>query len=210
MFDYAQRLQLALGDIARRSVLKVVAGVVLAVAVGFLIAALWSWLAYGLGWGATLASLAVGGGFAVIGCVILLVASKPKHTMPTGDDLRREVGARVSLATDAAVGRAQSEALRVADMAENKVHSLMDRVGFRSKDTANRAERAVHGFVRKRAGDVGLDSENVADARERVTRASESNAGSMAKLIGAFAIGITLAAKMQERRRSDDDIDDFL
>ena len=90
------------------------------------------------------------------------------------------------------------------------MHSLMDRVGFRSKDTANRAERAVHGFVRKRAEDVGLDSEKVADARERVTRASESNAGSMAKLIGAFAIGITLAAKLQERRRSDDDIDDFL
>lgn len=210
MFDYAQRLQLALGDIARRSVLKVVAGVVLAVAVGFLIAALWSWLAYGLGWGATLASLAVGGGFALIGIIILLVASKPKHTMPTGEDLRREVEARVSLATDAAVGRAQSEALRVADMAENKVHSLMDRVGFRSKDTANRAERAVHGFVRKRTENVGLDSEKVADAHKRVTRASESNAGSMAKLIGAFAIGITLAAKLQERRRSDDDFDDFL
>jgi hypothetical protein len=210
MLDYAQRLQLALGDIARRSVLKVVAGVVLAVAVGFLIAALWSWLASGLGWGATLASLAVGGGFALIGIIILLVASKPKHTMPTGDDLRREVGVRVSLATDAAVGRAQSEALRVADMAENKVHSQMDRVGFRSKDTANRAERAVHGFVRKRAEDVGLDSENAADARERVMRASESNAGSMAKLIGAFAIGVTLAAKLQERRRSDEDIDDFL
>ena len=74
MFDYAQRLQLALGDVVRRSALKVIAGVVLAVAIGFLLAALWSWLAHGLGWGATMASLAIGGGFVVIGAIILMVA----------------------------------------------------------------------------------------------------------------------------------------
>lgn len=67
MFDYAQRLQLALGDTARRSAIKLVAGLFLLVGLGFLIAALWSWLAIGLGLGATYASLIVGGSFSLVG-----------------------------------------------------------------------------------------------------------------------------------------------
>lgn len=216
MFDYTRRLQLALGDVARRSALKIVAGVVLAVGAGFLLAALWSWLAYGLGWGATLASLVIGGGFALIGVVILIVASKPRHEMPTSDDLRREVEARVSLAADAAVDRVQAEALRVADMAENKVQSLIDQAGYRANKLASDTERRAQGFVRDTARSVGLTGDNLDAARkhagkaaDRASQAANSDAGIMAKLIGAFAIGVALAAKLRERRkpkpRSDED-----
>ena len=51
MFDYVNRLQLAAKDSARRTVMKVVAGLILAIGAGFLIAALWSYLAINLGWG---------------------------------------------------------------------------------------------------------------------------------------------------------------
>lgn len=208
MFDYAQRLQLALGDSARRTGLKAAAGGALLVAAGFLIAALWSWLARDLGWGATLASLSVGGLFLVIGVIILMTASRPRHVMPTTDDLKREVEARISLATDAAVNRARAEAARVADMAENKVQSLMDTAEFRANKLAADAERRVHGFVRDTAQGVGLTTDNLRAAREgakdagaAVSRAASSNPGSMAKLIGAFAVGVTLAARLREGRR---------
>lgn len=204
---------------ARRSAMKVVAGVVLAAAVGFLVAALWSWLANELDWGPTLASLAVGGGFALIGIIILIMSSRPRHEMPTGDDLRKEVEARVTLAADAAVNRVQGEALRMADMAENKVHALMDQAGFRANRLASETERRAQGFVRDAAQTVGLTSGNLRAARDgagqatdKLSDAANSNAGSMAKLIGAFAIGVTVAAKLKESRqpRYDFDEDDFL
>lgn len=44
MFDYVNKLQLALGDKARRTGLKIGAGVVVLIGAGFLTAALWSWL----------------------------------------------------------------------------------------------------------------------------------------------------------------------
>lgn len=213
MFDYVQRLQLALSDTARRTAMKVVAGVVLAVGAGFLLAALWSWLAYRLGWGATLASLAIGGGFVVIALILLAAASKPRHEMPTSDDLKREVEARVNLVADAAADRARQEAGRVMDMAGNKVTSLMDQASYRANKFANDAERRVYSTARETAEKVGLTPENVEAAKrtfastaETTTRAANSNAGSMAKLIGAFAIGIALANRLRGDRDDDDDL----
>lgn len=213
MFDYVQRLQLALSDTARRTAMKVVAGVVLAVGAGFLLAALWSWLAYGLGWGATLASLAIGGAFVVIALILLAAASKPRHEMPTSDDLKREVEARVNLVADAAADRARQEAGRMMDMAGNKVTSLMDQASYRANKFASDAERRVYSTARETAEKVGLTPENVEAAKrtfastaETTTRAANSNAGSMAKLIGAFAIGIALANRLRGDRDDDDDL----
>lgn len=212
MLDFAQRLKLALSDTARRTGMKAGAGVVFAIGLGFLLAALWSWLAHDLGWGPALASLAIGGGFTVIALILLLLARKPRHVMPTSDDLKREVEARVTLAKEAAVMRARGEANRVLDMAGNKVTSLMDDANYRANKLANDAERKVMGVAQS----VGLTADNVSQARDKVVKASESNAGSMAKLIGAFAVGITLAAKLQEarrpsrRNRDDFDEDDFV
>lgn len=216
MFDYTKRLQLAVGDSARRTAMKIIAGLVLAVSAGFLLAALWTWLATGLGFGAMYASLAIGGAFLLVALVLLAVASKPKHDMPTTDDLKREVEARLSLAADAATDRALHEAERVMDMAGNKVSLLMNEASFRADKLASDAERRVQGMARDTARKVGLSSENIAAAKQAFGHASgnartaaDSNAGSMAKLLGAFAIGITLAAKLQEHRRRDsfDDLD---
>ena len=197
MFDYVQKLQLALGDTARRSAMKVVAGLVVAVGAGFLLAALWSWLAHDLRWGPTLASLVIGGAFIVIALILLAMSKTRRHQMPTGDDLRREVEQRLSLAADAAADRARAEAARVMDMAGDRVTLLMDHAGDRASRFAGDAERKVADVARS----VGLTADNLDAAKDRVSHASNSNAGSMAKLISAFAVGVTVAAKLRESRR---------
>lgn len=217
MFDYAQRLQLALKDTARRSVMKLVAGLVLAIAAGFLIAALWSFLAHNLDWGPALASLAIGALFVLVAVILLAMSKKAKHQMPTKEDLRKEVEARVNLATEAAADKARVEASRLMDMAGNKVVSLMDDAAYKANKLADDTERRVYGAVRSVAQSTGLTPSNiqmaktkVEDATQTLSRASSSNAGSMAKLLGAFAVGVTLASKLGERRRYDDYEDDIL
>ncbi|MDB6178545.1 phage holin family protein [Paracoccus sp. Z330] len=207
MFDYARRLQLALGDTARRSGMKVAAGALVVIGAGFLIASLWSWLATGLGLGPTIASLIVGGAFVFLGLIAFLLASKPRHRMPTSDDLRREVEARVNMAADAAVDRARAEAMRFAGMAEHKARSVMGNVGLR----ASSAERRAQDVARDAAERSGLTEENLRAAQERMdqaaaatSRAANSNAGSMAKLAGAFVIGLALASKLGSRREDPD------
>ena len=56
MFDYARKLQLAASDMGRRVGLKAAAAVVGLVAAGFLIAALWTFLADTLDWGPLVAT----------------------------------------------------------------------------------------------------------------------------------------------------------
>lgn len=210
MFDYAQRFKLALKDMARRSAMKLVAGVILALASGFLIAALWSFLADTLEWGPAMASLAVGGLFLVAAGVIWAMSRTAQHQMPTKEDLRREVEARASLAAEAAAERARAEAARLMDMAGNKVVSLMDDASYRASKLADDTERRVFGAVRNVAESTGLTERNIRtvrskidDATDTLSRASNSNAGSIAKIVGAFAVGVTLAAKLSESRGRD-------
>ena len=210
MFDFARNAKLALTDKARRAALKGAAGVVAVIGLGFLTAALWSYLANELGWGPTLASLTIGGALVVIALIIVAVSSREKHKMPSSDDLRKEVEARVTLATDAAVAKARAEADKVVAMAENKAHALIDEAGYRAAKVASDTERRVFGTVRETATSLGLSTQNIQAAQrstdkfvQQARQTSNSNAGSMAKLIGAFAVGITLAAKIQEGRRSD-------
>lgn len=217
MFDYAQRLQLALKDTARRSAMKAAAGVILVVAAGFLIAAVWSFLAHNLGWGPALASLVVGGVFVLVAVILWMASKKPKHEMPTKEDLRKEVEARITLAKDAAINRARTEAERVVDMAGNKVASLMDDATYRANKLADDTERRVYGAARHAAEAVGLTSTNIETVRSKfdgatdtLSRSNSSNAASIAKLLGAFAVGITLAAKLREGRDSDEYRDDIL
>ena len=217
MFDYVQKLQLALTDTARRTTMKVVAGVVFAAGAAFLLAALWSFLAHDLGWGSMKASLTIGAGFVAIALIRRLISNRRRHVMPTTDELRLEVEARASALADAAVQRARDEASRVVDMAGNKVHSLMDDAGYRANKLANDAERRVV----QAAHSVGLTSNNIDaakaklhDAGDTISRASNSNAGSMAKLVGAFAVGVTVASKLAESRKQsrydDYDEDDYV
>ncbi|MFN3524816.1 MAG: phage holin family protein [Paracoccus sp. (in: a-proteobacteria)] len=214
MFDFAQKMQRALADRARGVGLKAAGGLVAAVALGFLLAALWSFLAHNLDWGPALASLVIGGVLVALAAG-LMVASKPRHQMPTTDELKREVEARVSLATDVAVDRARLEAARMVDMAGNKANALMDEAGYRAAKLAGDAERKVFGGVRETARAIGLTTETTRDAKRQIrnakagaTRAANTNAGSMAKLIGAFAVGVTLASAISDRRNSAQDFDE--
>lgn len=221
MFDYANKVQLALTDTARRTGIKVGAAVVLTIGAAFLLAALWSYLAHNLRLGPAMASLIIGGALVVISLIAFAIASRRRHHMPTTDDLKREVEERVSLAADAAVERARAEALRVVDMAGSRAQSLIDHAGARANQFASDAEQKVFGLARGAASSVGLGSDNLnaakqgaRDAVDGVKRAADSNPGSMAKLISAFAVGVALAAKVQDMRgrdrRRDYDPDDVM
>ncbi|MFI0395984.1 phage holin family protein [Paracoccus jiaweipingae] len=213
MLDYARNLKLALGDQARRLGMKAGAGVVIAIGAGFLLAALWSWLATGLGWGPVWASLAVGGGFVVIGVAVMALASKPRHVAPTADDLKAEVEARLSLAADAAGDKLRQKAQELAGLAQNRAHSLSDDLAFRANKLADDAETRARSVIHDAAEAVGLDRTRRAQVHTALSEARKTNAGTLAPVMGAFAVGLVLASRMSRRRNdaADDDLfyDDY-
>lgn len=216
MFDYTRNMKLALQDMLRRSALKAAAGVVLLIGLGFLLAALWSFLATGLGWGAMNASLAVGGGFVLLGVVFLLVGARVTHKPPSTDDLKNEIEARLTLATDAAANRARAEMMRVVDGAADRANALMGRASSRASHFVSETEETIRDTAYKiglTPGRVEAVKDQAQDLAQQAKDAAATNAGSMTKLVGAFAIGMTLAATVSRRGRRDDDgydeFDDF-
>lgn len=213
MFDYARKMQLAVSDAGRRVALKAAAGVVALIGAGFLLAALWTFLADNLDWGPLGASLAIGLVFVIIGVALIAMSKSVKHPVPTTDELRAEVETRVSLAADAALDRAKGKAAEVVDTVEQKVMSVVGDVTRRAEKFAHDAEDKVHGFARNVTGGAadkfGLTSEVISDAKETFDRVKESNAATIPPLIGAFAIGIALANKFQSWRHERDVYDDY-
>lgn len=215
MFDYARNMQLALADTGRRVAFKAAAGVVALLGAGFLLAALWTFLADNLDWGPLGASLAIGLLFVVIGVVLMMMSKTVKHPVPSTDELRAEVEERVSLATDAALEKARLKATEVVDGVENRVYALVDDMSFRASKFADDAEAKVQGFTRHVARDmagqaankVGLTPQFLSEAQETLTRVKDSNAATIPPLMGAFAIGVALASKFQGWRHRDDDED---
>ena len=159
MFDYARNMQLALSDAGRRVALKAAAGIVIAVGAGFLIAALWSFLAWNLGWGPVGASLAIGLLFVVVGIVFLSMSKKVNHPVPSTDELKAEVETRLSLATDAAMEKARIKAVEVVDNVENRVHSFVDDVTYKAERFVDNAEAKVQGFTRNVAGQAAQEGQ---------------------------------------------------
>lgn len=203
MFDYARKLQLAASDLGRRVGLKAVAGVLAAIAAGFLIAALWTFLARTLDWGPLWASLVVGLLFAAIAGVLLAISNKVKHPIPSTEELKREVEARASLATEAALDRAKEKAREVVDMAENKVHGLIDTASYKASslvgDAEARAQKFANTTVSRAVHSVGLDSGVVDDVKAVVSDFRASRAAPAAGVLGAFAVGLALAARLGGR-----------
>ena len=211
MFVYAKNVQLAFSDKLRRIGLTVTAGVVLTIGCGFLLAALWTWLAVHLGWGPLGASLAIGGGLVVIGLITLGVAAKERHPMPTTDALRLEVEQQLNLAANAALvkatdaadlalDRASAKAAEMMDLAENKIHSVADDLGYRANRMADRAEARVYTAARQ-AGETTarkLGFGAMADDEPR------SGLATYAPLVGALALGLTVATRLQDWRHRDD------
>jgi len=213
MFVYARNVQLAFSDKLRRIGLGLVAGVVLTIGCGFLLAALWTWLAVHLGWGPLGASLAIGGGLVVIGLITLAIAGRERHAMPTTDALRLEVEQQLNLAAntalakasdaaDSALERASAKAAEVMDLAENKIHSVADDLGYRANRMADRAEARVYTAARQ-AGETTarkLGFGAMVDDRNAEPR---SGLSTYAPLLGALAVGVTLAARLQDWRHRD-------
>lgn len=218
MFDFARNMQLAVSDMARRAGLKAGAGVVALIGAGFLLAALWTFLADHLGWGSMGASLAIGGLFVVIGVGMIVAGGRPRHQMPTTDDLRAEVETRLSLAADIALDKARARATEVVDSVENRVTSLVDDVSYRAARFADDAEQKIHGvtggFLKtaqtatEKVGptreNLEATKENLTEIRDRVAvevdRAAQTRAATIPPLVGAFAVGIALASRLQGRR----------
>lgn len=214
MFDYARHMQLALGDIARRSALKAAAGVVALIGAGFLLAAFWVLLADHFGWGSLGASLAIGLIFVAIGVALIVMGNTVRHPVPSTEELRAEVETRVALATDIAMEKARLKAVEVVDTVENKVHGLVDTVAHKANRFADDTEARVQGLGRDLVGGaarkVGLTSDTVARAQGAVDRAVSSNAATVPPVLGALAVGIALASRFQSWRRRDDDLyDDY-
>ncbi|WP_245948560.1 phage holin family protein [Paracoccus lutimaris] len=201
-------MQLALTDKLRRGGLMAGAGAVLLVGLGFLLAALWTWLATYLEWGPLWASLAIGAGFVSIGFVLMLMAAREKHPTPSTDELRAEIEERANLMVDAALDKASQKATRLMDAAGQRVQTLSDRVVYGADRYADRAEAQAQAAAQRirEASDSGLKvaSETLEDVTARV---KHSNTAAIAPLIGAFAIGLTLASRLRNRHRGDDDWD---
>ena len=217
MFDYARKMQLALSDAGRRVALKAAAGVVALIGAGFLLAALWTFLARNLGWGPLGASLAIGIIFVAIAGFLLSRSKAVTHPVPTTEELKAEVETRVTLATDAALEKARGKATEVVDTVEAKVSGLVENVADRASRFASDAEARVQGFTRNVAGEaaskVGLTPKFFSEAQDTIDRVKDSNAATIPPLLGAFAVGIALASKVQQWRHRDDypgyDAEDF-
>lgn len=233
MLDYARRMKLALSDAARRIGQKAGAGVVVVIGAGFLLAALWTYLADYLHWGSMLASLTIGAVFVILGLLVLVLGGRARHRPPTTAELRDEFQERLSIATDVVLdrvtGRAeraidkvrdtagdaletvQSRASEFADLAGNKVQSLVDTVSYRAHRAADSAEARVQGFVRtadETAEKLGLTPERKEKLAEGIDKAKSSNLAALAPAVGAFALGLTLASRLQSWRHREDDGDD--
>lgn len=204
MFVFARNMQRALADKARRAGLAGVAGVLVAVGAGFLVAALWSWLAHDLGWGASRASLTVGVVLMVIAGICLALARRERHPVPSVDELRAEIEQQVNLAANAAVARATElagnamdtatrKAGELMERAEQKAHSVADNLSYRADLVADRAEARLVGAAR-RVGERA--AEGLGGGR---SGAGGAGAG-LRSVLGAVALGLTIANRLRARR----------
>ncbi len=215
MFDYARNLKLAAQDTGRRVAIKAAAGGAVVLGAGFLLAALWTFLARTLGWGPLAASLVIGVVFVGAGVALLVSSNEVKHPVPTTDELKAEIETRLELATDAALEKARTKVTEVVDTVENRVHSLVDDVSHKASRFADDTEARVQGFASSVAGQAGkaaqragLTPGRMACAGAAAERFRRSNAATIPPLVGAFAIGIALASRLQSWRHAGDESDD--
>lgn len=226
---FAQKLDLFVRDLARRVSMKVAAGILILLGSGFLLAALWTWLAHGLHWGPLYASLVLGVVFLMIGLIIIATTGKSRHLPPTPAELRADLEERVSVATgvvfdrvtssaEHAMDRVQTKAGQMADAAGNRVKRMVDSVSYGADRLAGGAESRFVGAARRaneeiteKLGITDEQKERIAEGFERTkTRVKSSNLAAIAPVIGAFAIGLTLAQKLAARGQDDgEDHDEY-
>ncbi|MFV0292985.1 MAG: phage holin family protein [Paracoccus sp. (in: a-proteobacteria)] len=197
MYDYVNQMQLALGDKARRAALKAGGAITMMIGTGFLIAAIWNWIAWYLELGPIFASLIIGGIFTLAGLIVWLMGTSPRHPVPTTDDLRREVGTRLNLAADAAMDKVKNRAESAMGNAQDRVSSLFGSANDRVRNLADDAAEMTSSTAETAARAMEQASDAVREAHETLNRTIQSPAGPAIGLAGAFALGMILAGAMR-------------
>lgn len=188
MFDVTRRFQLALSDLGRRSGLVVAAAVLLVVAAGFLLAALWTVLAHSLDWGPVLASLILAGLCVLVAGGLLLTARRARHAMPSAGDVQAEMEARAKLATAVAVGAVKMRAAQATASAGQHLHGLWDRARYQG-------DRA--------ASDLEAEAARMAQAATQAGAKATGGGAPGLVLAGAFVIGVALAHFLRQGNDKD-------
>lgn len=208
MMDVSHRFKLALSDMARRSGLRVAAGLLAILGGGYLLAALWSLLARDLRWGPTIASLVIGVLCLILTGILLLVSRKTRHDMPTGDDVKREMAARVSLAGDMAMNTVKTRVKNAGKGAAQKASSLFDIARFKADTAAEKLDEGVEKvrttppseLAAESAGRIGIDPDKVRAGITQAGQAFESfknmRSAPAIGLVAAFAIGLAIANRL--------------
>lgn len=200
MLDYARRLRLAVSDAGRRAGLKAAAGALIAVAAGFLVAALWTLLARHAGLGSLGASLAVAALFGAGAAILWMMGTRVRHPAPGAEDLKREIEARASLAAEAALDKAKAKAVEVVDHAENRAHSLLDTANHKAHELAHNAEARVLGIAGGAAENVSRRAEaSLSAVNEVVMTVRQARATPGAALLTAAVVGLALAGAIRGR-----------
>ncbi len=208
MLDFTRLMKLALADRARRAALKIVAGLLLLLAAGFLLAALWSFLAVYLAWGSMLASLAIGGGSAVVALIVLAVSGKVRHVAPTSDDLKQEIGAKLGVMAENVKEQAGQKIRTAMGLAGQKARRAVDEAEYAADRAADRAEarasELARGVVPEMAQFLGLSSETAKQVGKVVTQVRESRLAPLLPVAGAFAVGIFVAQRLVSGAAADE------
>lgn len=238
MLDYARRMKEVVSERSRLIAIKGAGGIIALIGAGFLLAALWTYLADNLDWGPLGASLAIGTVFMILGLLAIVLSGRPRKVAPTADDLRAEVQERVGLATDVildrvtgraedafdrvresaeatvnkarssaeeAISSAKSAAQGFVDSANQRVHSFVDSVNHRADSMAEKVDDEAlrfAGTAQEKAEDLGLSAENI---QQSVDRFKNSAVGTWGPVVGAFAVGMTLANRFRHKRDDDDE-----
>lgn len=174
MFNYVQNMKAAAKDTAARYGMTAAAGAIFVVALGFLLGALWVWMARQ--WGALNTNLAFAGAFAVIALITLAVARSRHVEPPTVEDLRDEVEAKIAETANHLINKAEAKVNRFVGETEARVTNL-------ARSTTDQITQAV-----------GFTPELMQAARGKAFQA-----GIIPPLLGAFMVGLNLAVKMRRK-----------
>ena len=122
-----------------------------------------------------------------------------------GADLAQEAGVAYPPGN---FGSVAGELVRV--LLENKAAALMDQASYKASalvdQTEAKVQRFTHQTIDRAARRVGLTPDFVTDAQAFATRAKSSKAMPAASILGAFAVGLTLASRLRGRGRADEEI----
>ncbi len=174
MFAYVRNMKAAAKDTVARYGMTAAAGAILVVALGFLLGALWVFLARE--WGSLNTNLVFAAAFTAIALIVFLVARSRHVDPPTVDDLKDEVEAKIAETANHLVNLAEHKVNRFVSQAENRVTNLARNAGQQMTQAA--------GFVPELA---------------QAARGKAFQAGIIPPLLGAFMVGLNLA--MRTRRK---------